>query len=151
MDRTRISYKNIKELALPITYRLHLNGWEEFSVDVVLASESSGGLNPDMTSIYRTHTLGEYGTVGKIFKAKANLIKILCIWQQYNLLAHNLRTSLWFLCEPACKQRILASERSGPPHCMTDHVLASTQLSVRLCGVPSHVLHLVAASLSKLT
>ncbi len=42
VDRTRISHKNIKEPALPITNCLHLNGWEEFSIDVVLASGSSG-------------------------------------------------------------------------------------------------------------
>lgn len=43
VDRTRISHKNIKEPALPIAYCLHLNGWEKFSVDVVLASGSSWG------------------------------------------------------------------------------------------------------------
>lgn len=60
---------------------------KSFFVDVVLASGSSWGLDADMTSIYSTHTLGEDGAVGQIFKTKDNLIKVLCIWQLYDLLA----------------------------------------------------------------
>ncbi len=97
IDRTRISHKNIKQPALPITNCLHLNGWEELSIDVVLASGSSGGFYADMTSIYSTHTLGEDGAVGQIFKTKDNLIKVLCIWELNDLLAQgcNLMVPVW--------------------------------------------------------